>query len=572
MRMDEKKAYFKSHELNLPRMFSSRWFVHRFPSIVPLKHKRVKAVCKSTQHRIRTSTLQPSHTRNNIKPSSMSEVIEQAHPVPKGELPILKRLQDYRKKLAKAKKNHEIKTMEDLNVYTDSVAQTMDDLRMVRAKEDSEDVFPRNRVDKVVDDIWLILFHVWSSIANVSESLYGVYSELCGVLDSLEMLKGRSIYDNDLIRPLQERAQALENQFSENGRWLDPNISREQQKGDMIPNGQAALSTIVNRIYHLAHEMLSVYEHISPDLLPTMKRLEYLSDKVSKLESSEDHLEPASIASIQRELDAVEASKVRGNFWGPEGAKHDVDPPAGQAVMQMLVEKLYDRLRILLLSKEKMDDSLFPIYEALLSIRRQAGILMKETDRKDTFRMTEVVNVASHMEDLQKNHFHDGVWKSSSTLPAQPVDVKTQALLNLLAAQIYHCLFTLALRLECIDESLMALTQDLGAIWVKLRDLSSYRSDVIFRPQSQSSARSISDTHPTPMVTVDDVKKLDMDLGKINACRDERGCFWPHTMSGVEIREALLDGEATPSGQVPLKYLHQECKFRLYALSYRLHL
>ena len=133
--------------------------------------------------------------------------------------------------------------------------------------------------------------------------------------------------------------------------------------------------------------MLAVYEHIDPMLLPTMKKLESLSEQVTKLESTKAP-SPAEVTSIQRELDLIEASKVRDTFWGAEGAKDGVPPPAGQAVIQRLVEKygytfdlayafkiiiyplsLHDRTRILLLSQERIHESLYPIYEALLAIR-----------------------------------------------------------------------------------------------------------------------------------------------------------------------------------------------------------
>ncbi|KAJ3106908.1 hypothetical protein HDU97_005395 [Phlyctochytrium planicorne] len=328
------------------------------------------------------SEVAPTHSEGVKKPTHTHPEQEHAYgKVPAVEEPILKDLFAYRHSLQHLRKaSHGAITLADVDAKANELALIMHRLRQVREAE-LEGV-QRNRVDDILDSIWLILFYIWGKIAAMDESLYPVYVHLVSITRTADALRASGEWTNKDVQPLQERLIAIEEQVvhgSDGIKFLDPKVKEETQAGDHIPRGQAILTNLLNRAHRainfLNAENDTIVEHLRPvqhelnSILAELDELRRNSFEDEELKTLKSVLPYTvdSLASLSDRLHAIDAAR------GPTGRFNAIpshaDPP-GHASCCGLLALCYDRLSELLTNLDSVPESspLKPFERTLLEI------------------------------------------------------------------------------------------------------------------------------------------------------------------------------------------------------------
>lgn len=127
--------------------------------------------------------------------------------VPEVERPILKQLYDFKNNIIKIKKQNTL-TLDDINKQCDALAKHLETLRQIRTV--NINYGDRNRLDDVIDAIWLMMFEIWAPIAQIDQHLYPTYVQLAGMQRQLETFKLTGSYTESDLTSIRSHLQVLE--------------------------------------------------------------------------------------------------------------------------------------------------------------------------------------------------------------------------------------------------------------------------------------------------------------------------------------------------------------------------
>ncbi|KAI8842487.1 hypothetical protein BC829DRAFT_401628 [Chytridium lagenaria] len=317
--------------------------------------------------------------------STATAPIKKSHPehehaaskVPSVEEPILRELFDYRHGLQHLRKaSHGAITLADVDSKANELALIMHRLREIR--ENELEGVQRNRVDDVLDSIWMILFYIWGKIAAMDESIYPIYVSLVSVTVQPTLSVSLGMEQRD-IEPLQTRLRELEEAST-------PLLGTTDQ-GDHIPRGQAVLATLLNRatvphlkpVYHELNSILHELEALPLDEVPSSSPLKpyerTLLDIRTRLLSLQSNTTVRSnqttfsshLANIQHDLSAVESRRnLDDGTFIPHGDAYSLSPSEaailqGQARLHHLLKQCHALITSLI------DPICRPVSETLLA-------------------------------------------------------------------------------------------------------------------------------------------------------------------------------------------------------------
>ncbi|KAJ3114151.1 hypothetical protein HDU96_002495 [Phlyctochytrium bullatum] len=468
------------------------------------------------------------------------------HRVPADEEPILRELFDYRHSLQNLRKrSHGAITLADVDAKANELALIMHRLRKVRESE-AESV-QRNRVDDILDSIWMILFYIWGKIAAMDEALYPAYVTLVSITRNADALRASGEWTPLDVAPLQERLMNLEQSLSElqqvngaNGsiRFLDPNQPAEQQEGDHVPRGQAVLATLLNRAHrslaYLNEENDTIVEHLRPvhhELTSILTELDTLREASLPFLEAAEQFEPEDVAEERRShlpytleslapiLDRLHAIDAARGPTGRFNAIPSVQNPAGHATCAGLLALCYDRLSDLLTALDTVPWSspLKPFERALLEILARLDSLSRDLPaRADpnelSKRLGDIQQDLSAVErrrSLDDGTFvpHDGDGQSLS--PSEAAILQGQARLHQLLRKV-HQKVTQLVDPVCrpVSETLIATYESLILMRARLHNL---------RRQAVSSSQRLGMDAPSGTVS----SMVEQLRHEINACGQE---------------------------------------------------
>ncbi|KAI9351249.1 hypothetical protein BDR26DRAFT_914618 [Obelidium mucronatum] len=260
--------------------------------------------------------------------------------LPTAEQPILDQLFKFRHSLtALRKESHDALTLADINAKANELSVIMKNLRDVRFADSHEVDLnePRNRVDDVLDQVWMSMFYVWGKIAAIHESIYPTYVSLVTLSRTVDALRASKAWVPADVEPLQERLRALDEQVAATeGKFVAPGSTAV---GDKIPYGQAVLTTLQNKISR-------------------------------------------TIAFLNAENEAVytdsELMPLRTELEGPTGKFHGLEAEMGQATLAGLLNQAFDKLALLVADLDPVVQTspLFETYRASLDIHSQLSRLL----------------------------------------------------------------------------------------------------------------------------------------------------------------------------------------------------
>ncbi|KAJ3331916.1 hypothetical protein HDU76_001850 [Blyttiomyces sp. JEL0837] len=325
--------------------------------------------------------------------------------VPAEEQPILTDLYKFRHSLQVLRKaTHGALTLADVDVKANELAAIMQRLRDIRM---SELDCTRNRVDDVLDSIWMLLFYIWGKIAGIDESLYPTYVALVSLSRQTEALRLSGAWTTRDVQPLSERARELEEEISSHGgRFLDPTKSESSQSGDRIPHGQAVLASLLNRVHRSLGILNSENDLIVEHLKPTLHELNSILHELETLEMNGGFVEET-LAPYADRLWAIEASR------GPTGrfnAMPSEADPVGQATCAGILNLCFDKLHSLQADLDPVVESspLKPIHRSLLEIHTNLTKLVNDPVlRRDPHKLSEALEPLQHsLESIEKRRTH----------------------------------------------------------------------------------------------------------------------------------------------------------------------
>ncbi|KAJ3031071.1 UNVERIFIED_CONTAM: hypothetical protein HDU68_006659 [Siphonaria sp. JEL0065] len=296
--------------------------------------------------------------------------------LPSAEQPILAELFKFRHSLsALRKESHDALTLADINAKATELSTIMKKLRDVRFA-DSHDIDlnePRNRLDDVLDQVWMSMFYVWGKIAAIHESIYPTYVSLVTLSRTVDALRASKAWVPADVEPLQERLRILDEQVAATeGKFVAP---AADALGDKVPYGQAVLTTLLNKIHRTVAFLNAENEAVYTDseLLPLRTELEGVNKQLTDLLATGYTLE--SLAPISKKLHHLDSTR------GPTGKFHGLEAELGQATLVGMLNQAFDKLNLLVADLDPVTQTspLFETYRALLDIHSELSRLLANT-------------------------------------------------------------------------------------------------------------------------------------------------------------------------------------------------
>lgn len=295
--------------------------------------------------------------------------------VPAPEKQILDDLFKFRRSLHSMKKESRgMLTLADIDAKAGELSMIMKRLRQARNTETIYEFSTRNRVDDVLDSIWMSMFYVWSSIAGIHESLYPTYVALVSLARTAEALRAGGAWMEEDVEPLQERVRAIEETLTA-GKFLNPNKDATIQEGDKVPNGQAVLTSMLNRVHRILAYLNTQLEVSGADLEDLVEELEGISTKLDGFKvagSGVRNYTMADLAPLSQRLHAIDSGRgPNGRFPTAEEAT------SGQPKCAAILAKCFEKLSLLVSDLDPVhhDSPLYTIYRSLLDVHSQLTAL-----------------------------------------------------------------------------------------------------------------------------------------------------------------------------------------------------
>jgi len=102
-------------------------------------------------------------------------------------------------------------------------------------------------MENAMEELFGFFFQIASSVEHVDESQWPLYEKLCGVYNGLSELKKSGKYDASDVSKFQDQLNDIDSKKVD-GKFVDA-------KGE-VPTGQSMLSTLLNKSYRLARQLL----------------------------------------------------------------------------------------------------------------------------------------------------------------------------------------------------------------------------------------------------------------------------------------------------------------------------
>ncbi|KAJ3072958.1 hypothetical protein HDU98_002545 [Podochytrium sp. JEL0797] len=352
--------------------------------------------------------------------------------MPTAELPIFNQLMKFRKSLAVLRKeSHDALTLADVNAKAAELNELMVALRMVRFSDTHtiDENEPRNRLDDVLDQIWMSMFFIWGKIAAIHDSIYPTYVSLVTLARAADAVRASGAWTSADLEPLQQRVRDLDEQVA--------NAEGKFVVDGEIPHGQAVLVTMLNKIHRMMRFLISETDSVGPELLPLHEELESILKQLIEMPKTGYTLD--SLSPISKRLHAIDAGR------GPTGNFHGTENQPGQATVAGTLNACFDRLTLMVADLDPVhsDSPLFDTYRALLDIHSSlARMLGNATLRGQPEQLSAALTTVQESLHFIEAQRVNGTFVPAGTTFEQAVKLPGQATMHKLLhdchAQISH--------------------------------------------------------------------------------------------------------------------------------------
>ncbi|KAJ3082225.1 hypothetical protein HDU99_003287 [Rhizoclosmatium hyalinum] len=325
-----------------------------------------------------------------------TEVFYAKKNLPEEEKPILDQLIKFRQSLTKIKKESKgALTLSDVNSKAAELTNIVNTLRELRC--DASFMVPRNRVDDVLDTIWMQMFYLWDKLVSIHSTLYPTYVSLVTLARTAEALKQSGAWTPADVEKLQHRLANLDEQVAVHQGKFVPNdvskatVSENEAVGDHVPMGQAVCMSLLSRIHRTIQQLVLENESVGDELMPLKLELERILEKLGAMEK--DGVAGYSLetlAPISKRLHAIDTSR------GPTGNFCHSDSQFGHATIAGILNQCFEKLTVLVAGLDPVtnDSPLFDTYRALLAIHSDlVRIYANATTRSDPNQLSVALEV-----------------------------------------------------------------------------------------------------------------------------------------------------------------------------------
>lgn len=394
------------------------------------------------------------------------------------EKQILDRLIEFRHEIQTLRKNSKgVVTILEVNAKASELSNIVEGLRTVR----NDSLFaPRNRIDEVLDTLWMQMFFLWDKLLHIDTSLYPAYVSLVALSRSAEALKRSGSWTSADVAPLHQQLGSLDEKVAATaGKFLasTANVSSAEAAalGDKIPMGQAVMTSLQNRIHRTLEFLVLENESIGGDVMHIKKELDEIHAQLEGIEKkgiAGYTLE--TLVPISKRLHTIDSSR------GPTGKYCNSDSVHGHATITGLLNICFDKLNILVANLDPVTVSspLHELFRQLLSVHTDLVHIHanQQTTRTNPIELSNALELAQQKLQVLEQHRVDGTFLPQGQAFDQAVRVPGQATMHKLLHDCHALVSKIVepVSLPVVGEALVSTYELLMAQRSALRRLRAY--------------------------------------------------------------------------------------------------
>ncbi|KAI8890689.1 hypothetical protein K501DRAFT_236285 [Backusella circina FSU 941] len=351
--------------------------------------------------------------------------------VPANEIPVLESLITIRHKLSALKKDRDLyidpNVIIELFKETEKQVEKLNDLRT----GDIWNSTSRNRLNDVLDDVMALLSLFFMSIGRNRESP-AVYVHLVTVERYLDQLAHMGTYTDTMLLENKERLNDIET----------------------ILNSDTSESCFVELLKHkydrckeTLESLLLSTQDVSPTLKPLQESLVGLRRDLALVAQNPAGFNASDIREIQEKVRKLDNSKTELFQSNPKG----------KALIEGLLEQLYEETQDLMASRNSVSESLVPIVDRLKQIKGQLERLA--LTHRWTLRETDLYTYHLQLQDVEKLR-QDGKFRDSES----DVIPEGQAVVNFFLRGCYRIMAKMLSENVPVAEALMPVHNQLSTV------------------------------------------------------------------------------------------------------------
>ncbi|KAI8617560.1 hypothetical protein BC830DRAFT_1166879 [Chytriomyces sp. MP71] len=359
--------------------------------------------------------------------------------LPEEEKPILDQLFKFRHSLQQLRKtSHGNVTVSEMNVKVSelhTIVASLQQLRLENVERDDVVMLSCNRVDNVLDSIWMQIFYMWSKIANMDENLYPTYVSLVTLARSAEALRQSGAWTPEDVAPLAERMRAMDETIAATeGKFLPESMVGDSTHslGDKIPMGQAVLTSLLNRVHRTITFMNYENDAEVDDLLPLKEELQSILRQLQQYQTKGANM--YELTPLSKRLHAIDSSR------GPTGKFNHTESEYGSATIAGILNQCFECLNLLVAQFDPVlpETPLYPTYRALLEIHSDLSRVAGNTSlRADPFQLSEALVAIQERLDILEKQRVEGSFVPAGCNAVDAVKLPGQAMLHKLLHDVH---------------------------------------------------------------------------------------------------------------------------------------
>ncbi|PVV03220.1 hypothetical protein BB560_002307 [Smittium megazygosporum] len=262
--------------------------------------------------------------------------------------------------------DHGYYTQEDLLPFKERLAEIQEIIKESKFSQSTLYNAEIELVSRKLRQNMKLLEELENSIREVSEELSEIYSQLVYIknmlIDLAAACNGKLIENSEAIKLAKESQRVLLeiDELRINNNFLDSDGT--------LSKGQAQVVGVLEQCFDIVHDLLADGEAVSDAMKPLYERLLDVKRQLEKLYITRRWaLRETDLWSFQVQLQEIDSLRRNGQFVNELG---EPLPTQTQSVLNYLLHKCYSILYKLLCSSEPIAESLVPIHNQLLTLRR----------------------------------------------------------------------------------------------------------------------------------------------------------------------------------------------------------
>lgn len=293
-----------------------------------------------------------------------------------------------------------------------------------------------NRVDQVLDDVFQLLSLFFLAV-GLTKAAPATYASLTTVQRLLEHLSESGVYTHHDLKPIRLRLAEVERIVNDSSVADEEDSLLKHKLAECITEYKAVESKV---------------EDVDPGLQSVLERLVSLRQRLlstaSRQNFSESELQP-----IEEQLHELETHRdAQGQFQSLEtGEVHT----SGQSVLNGLLDDCHILLSDLKAHKFKLDDSLVPVYDKLISLKTTLEDLL--VTRRWTLRETDLYTYQKALQEIDDQ-------RVNGKFPTSDPQSKGQSVLLYLLRRCYAIVYKLLESSEPVSEALQPIHNQLSTV------------------------------------------------------------------------------------------------------------